>query len=57
MSKRTPETGDAVRDKKWGGRHTGAVKSVDANAGTAIIAWYGTVVEDELFFDEFEVIG
>lgn len=40
------EIGTVVRDRLWGGRHTGTVVGTE---GTSVfVAWHGNFVEDQL---------
>ena len=51
--------GDRVRDRKWGGKHTGTVvrTTTSANRRWVFVQWDGIAVEDQLLDYEVEALG
>jgi hypothetical protein len=47
------EIGTVVRDRLWGGRHTGTVVNVEGP--WVFVAWHGSCVEDQLDATDVEV--
>jgi hypothetical protein len=45
--------GTVVRDRNWGGTHTGTVLRREGRS--VFVAWHGSAVEDELDVDEVSV--
>ena len=51
--------GDRVRDRKWGGKHTGTVvrTKTSANRRWVFVQWDNIAVEDQLLDYEVESLG
>jgi hypothetical protein len=49
----TIEVGAWYGNRKWGGRHTGAVARCEA--GSVFVAWHGSFVEDQRDHSDVEV--
>ncbi len=48
-----PEVGAIVRDRLWGGTHTGTVVRRDGRS--VFVAWHHCFVEDDLDVDQVEI--